>query len=72
MTDAELIDWEVKIRHAVHGLEKRMKGVSTLLETFAAELAEHRGIGPELRSGGDDKPSEEPPPPPPPPPPPGP
>ena len=61
MTDQDLIDWEVRIRHAAHGVERRLKGLNTLLETFADELAESRGVAPELRSGGhDDKPDPPP------------
>ena len=57
MTDQELIDWETRIRHASHAVDRKKKALDRLLEEFADALAADRAIPKAARySGGDDKP----------------
>jgi hypothetical protein len=61
MTNAELIEWEKKIRHEFHRIERALAVAKASLESLADELAKDRGIDPSQRSGGDDKPEDPPP-----------
>ena len=61
MTNEELIDWEARIRHASHAVDRKKKKLDAELEAFALALATSRGIPKEQRSGGHgDKPDQPP------------
>lgn len=52
MTDQELIEWEARIRHASHAVDRKKKLLDRLLEEFADALAASREIPVSARSGG--------------------